>query len=231
MRVRAALFDKDGTLLSFQKTWGPWVGAVIDELSVGDPELVRQMAGAWKYDTKQQVISPDSIVVSGTVAEVAGAILPLTRGHNLDSLLRFLDDTGALAPAVEQVPLTAFLDQLAAMGVAVGIATNDSESTARAQLAILGQEARFGFIAGYDSGHGGKPGPGMCLAFAAHLGLDPADVVMVGDSVHDMVAGRAAGMQTVAVLSGVAKKPELTPHADVVLPDIGHLAQWLESAG
>ena len=49
---------------------------------------------------------------------------------------------------------------------------------------------------------------------------------MVGDSTHDLIAGRAAGMQTVGVLTGMAEA-ELAPLADAVLPDIGHLPDWL----
>jgi phosphoglycolate phosphatase len=52
---------------------------------------------------------------------------------------------------------------------------------------------------------------------------------MVGDSRHDLAAGRAAGMHTVAVLTGPARDEDLRPFADVVLPDIGHLPEWLAS--
>lgn len=51
---------------------------------------------------------------------------------------------------------------------------------------------------------------------------------MVGDSTHDLIAGRAAGMVTVAVLTGMADAATLSPHADVVLPHIGHLPEWLD---
>ncbi|MFD2856539.1 HAD family hydrolase [Seohaeicola zhoushanensis] len=51
---------------------------------------------------------------------------------------------------------------------------------------------------------------------------------MVGDSTHDLFAGRTAGMHTVGVLTGVAGHEDLAPHADVVLPDIGHLPAWLD---
>ncbi|MGB5558750.1 MAG: HAD hydrolase-like protein, partial [Paracoccaceae bacterium] len=44
-------------------------------------------------------------------------------------------------------------------------------------------------------------------------------------------AGRGAGMQTVAVLTGVASADDLRGHADVVLPDIGHLAGWVSERG
>jgi phosphoglycolate phosphatase len=67
------------------------------------------------------------------------------------------------------------------------------------------------------------------LAFAAQTGLDPARIAMIGDSTHDLDAGRAAGMVTVAVLTGPASAESLAPHADVVLPDIGHLPAWLDA--
>ena len=53
------------------------------------------------------------------------------------------------------------------------------------------------------------------------------DCVMVGDSTHDLIAGRSAGMLTVGVLTGLAKHEELTNLADVVLPDISHLVAWM----
>jgi phosphoglycolate phosphatase len=68
----------------------------------------------------------------------------------------------------------------------------------------------------------------MCLAFARQLRLDPTRVVMVGDSLHDLNAGRAAGMRTVAVLTGVAGRAELHEHADIVLTNIGGLEAWLD---
>jgi len=51
---------------------------------------------------------------------------------------------------------------------------------------------------------------------------------MVGDSTHDMAAGRAAGFTCVAVLTGVADAVDLAPHADAVLPDIAALGAWLD---
>ena len=50
---------------------------------------------------------------------------------------------------------------------------------------------------------------------------------MIGDSTHDLDSGRAAGMATVGVLTGLATRADLAPHADVVLADIGALPAWL----
>jgi hypothetical protein len=55
----------------------------------------------------------------------------------------------------------------------------------------------------------------------------PETVLMVGDSLHDLKAGRAAGMRTAGVLTGIAAAEDLAPFADVVLPDIGLCPRWL----
>lgn len=227
MRAQAVLFDKDGTLLDFQRTWGPWATFVVDELAAGDAALAEDMAAAWGLERASQRIRPDSVVIAGTVEQVADAIVAFRPDMTLARMIAYLNRIGAQVEGVPVVPLAPFLDELGALGVVFGIATNDSESVARAQLGALGVGHRFDFIAGYDSGYGGKPAPDMCLAFAEHVGVAPGDVVMVGDSLHDLTAGRAAGMQTAAVLTGVAAADVLAPLADVVLPNISQLADWL----
>ncbi len=227
MRAKAVLFDKDGTLFDFQRTWAPWTGQIITQLADGDADLSAALTQAWGYDPDAGHLRPDSIVIAGEVWQLAEAVAHLLPALGQDGVLEFLLDTSADAPGVEVLPLVAYLTGLAEMGLMLGVATNDSESVARAQLGRLGAVPMFDFIAGYDSGHGGKPAPGMCLAFAKAMNLPPEDVVMVGDSVHDLEAGRAAGMQTIAVLTGVADANTLTPYADAVFNDIGQIPDWL----
>ncbi len=95
--------------------------------------------------------------------------------------------------------------------------------SARRQIEALGLTPFVDFVAGYDSGHGGKPEPGMVLAFAESLGVSPSRIAVVGDSLHDLAAARAAGAAAVAVLSGPASRADLEPHADVIVADIGDL--------
>jgi len=83
---------------------------------------------------------------------------------------------------------------------------------------------------GADSGFGGKPAPGQLLQFLSVTGLAAQDCLMVGDSLHDLDAGRAAGMKTVGVLTGPATRDVLTPAADIVLPSIGELPEWIASS-
>ena len=67
----------------------------------------------------------------------------------------------------------------------------------------------------------------MVLAFAECLGTPASRIVVVGDSLHDLSAARAAGAVGVAVLSGPAERAALEPHADHVIAHIGDLPEFL----
>ena len=140
-----------------------------------------------------------------------------------------MNAAAAAVTQIEAVPLQSYFTQLRGLGLSLGIATNDAEAPARAHLGRAGIIDQFDFIAGYDSGHGGKPAPGQLHAFCAQTGLDVAHCLMVGDSTHDLHAGQAAGMRTIGVLTGPAPHEELAPFADAVLPDIGGIPDWLKS--
>ena len=227
--ISAILFDKDGTLFDFDATWGAWARGVTFDLAGGDAAGAARLARVIGYDLAAGRFERHSPVIAGTVAEVAELIAPHLPGRDVATLVQELDAAACRAPQVAAVNLDRCLGGLRAAGLRLGVATNDSESSARAQLEREGVCGFFDFIAGYDSGFGGKPAPGQLLAFAAHLGVDPARVAMVGDSLHDMAAARAAGMRAVAVLTGPAVAETLAPAADVVLPTIDGLAGWLSA--
>jgi phosphoglycolate phosphatase len=225
--ISGILFDKDGTLFDFQASWGVWAQGVLDELASGDEVLADRLASAMRFDRVRGRFHPDSVAIAGTGHEIAVLLAPYLpdRPGGLDALEASIADQAARAPMVEAVPLRPLLSALGSAGFRLGVATNDYEAVARAHLAR--ELSLFDFVAGADSGHGAKPEPGMMLAFAARFGLAPRQVLMVGDSRHDLVAGRAAGMATLAVLTGVADAEELSPFADAVCPDIGHLPRLL----
>ncbi len=228
MTIKGILFDKDGTLFAFGATWNAWAGRVLSVLSKGDPACERALARVIHFDLEQGSFLPSSPVIAGTNREVAALLCSVLRDRRLDDIENYLALSAVEAPVVPAVPLTQLLTDLAGRGLHLGVMTNDSEVSARAQLEGAGILEQFSFIAGADSGHGAKPDPAPLTAFATAHGLQPAEVVMVGDSTHDLVAGRAAGMATVAVLTGMAGPEVLSPHADQVMPDVGGLPAWLD---
>lgn len=230
LRVDAVLFDKDGTLFDFATTWEAWAKAFLIRLS-SNPDHAADMGRAIGFDFDQCQFDKSSVVIAGRPDEVAADLLPHLKRHTLDSLVRVLNEEAAEAPQAEAVPLIPLLNTLRGLELKLGVATNDAEMPARVHLDKAGVLDHFDFVAGFDSGFGGKPQPGQLLGFAKAMGVDPKRIAMVGDSTHDLIAGRAAGMQTVAVLTGLADYGVLSPHADIVFPDIGSLPDWVQEIG
>lgn len=231
MQVTAILFDKDGTLFDFHATWSVWVGRAIVELAQGDAGLERAIAEATHYDVAAQKVRLSSPVIACTNRQVSEGIAAVLPGRSVEEIEAFLKQSATEVPQVPVVALRPCLLELSARGLALGVMTNDTEYCAHAHLNKAGITDVFQFIAGFDSGFGAKPDPDPLLAFAKAVEVSAETVVMVGDSAHDLVAGRAAGMQTIGVLTGVARAPDLAPYADVILPDIGHISAWLGESG
>jgi phosphoglycolate phosphatase len=226
--VRGIVFDKDGTLFDFRTTWEAWAAAFLVRAAGGDRVRAARIGADIGFDLLAQQFAPDSVVIAGTPGDIADALAVHFPGQTHQSLLNLLNEEAAAAPQAEAVPLIPYLEGLRGRGLRLGVATNDAEAPALAHLEAAGIVAHFDFIAGFDSGHGGKPAPGQLLGFCAATGLAPQEVVMVGDSLHDLRAGRAAGMRTLAVLTGLASAADLAPLADAVIADIGHIPAWLD---
>lgn len=226
--IDGVIFDKDGTLFDFRASWGAWAARLVEALAGETGLSATTLGAAIGFDPAARRFAPDSIVIAGTPTDIARDLAALLPGVSPEALEDRLNRMAEGAPMLPAVDLVAVLGALRGRGLRIGLATNDNEEAARAHLAAHGITDLFDYVAGYDSGHGPKPGPGMCAAFARQHGLDPARVVMVGDSRHDLEAGRRAGMRAVAVLTGIAGAEELAPHADAVLPDIAHLGAWID---
>ena len=225
--IKGIIFDKDGTLFDFNATWGAWARGVLEGETAHRPDTLIPLAAALGYDLDTGLFEKGSVVIASTVHEIAAVAMPIVGETDADAMIVRFNAAAIDAPQVEAAPLAGFIARLKSAGFKIGVATNDAYAPARAHLEKSEIEHLFDFIAGSDSGFGGKPAPGQLLAFCDVTGLTPNDCIMVGDSTHDLHAGRAAGMVCVAVLTGVADRDELAPHADVVLDTIADLPRWL----
>ncbi|MEO0369872.1 MAG: HAD family hydrolase [Pseudomonadota bacterium] len=227
MKVDGLIFDKDGTLFDYHATWSVALGDLMANLAGGDDGLRQRMADEMDFDLAAGRFRPTSPIIACTNREAAEVLARALPHWDVDALEMHLEDFAMNAPLAPAVPLTPLLDQFRQMNLKLAVMTNDSERGARGNLRQAGVHDDFDMIVGFDSGHGAKPMPDPLLAIAAAIGVRPARCAMVGDSTHDLIAGRAAGMPTVAVLTGVAEAEDLRPYADVVLGDIGEIPAWL----
>lgn len=94
------------------------------------------------------------------------------------------------------------LARIASTGCRLGLVTSKMEAYARRGLRLCDLERFFEVGVFHDDTERHKPDPAPLLLAASRAGIPPARTIYIGDSVHDVAAGRAAGMGTVAVLWG-----------------------------
>lgn len=218
------LFDKDGTLLDYHETWMPANRAVADLLADGDRDLARRLLALGGVDPRTGRVASGSPLAAGDLGDIAEAWAALIP----DAAARLAELDRAFTASMTPTPvcdLRALFDRLTARGLALGVATADSARGLARSLSPFGILERCVFAAGYDSGHGRKPGPGMVHAFCAAADLEPARVWVIGDSPHDLAMARAAGAVAVGVLTGTSSESELrAAGADAILSSIADLA-------
>jgi len=109
---------------------------------------------------------------------------------------------------------------LRSRGHEIAIVTSKSEYLALRALALVGLARHMDTVVGCDATTRHKPDPEPVRLALQRLGRTPEEAVFVGDSVHDLLAGNAAGVRTFAALWGAFKRPDLEP---------GSPSAWLES--
>lgn len=230
--IRGLLFDKDGTLLDFHATWAPILERLTAELAAGDAVLAKRLLEHGGRDPLSGRYRAGSLLAQGNTVEIAQAWQPMLPDYPAEQLVERMDRAFAedgVAASTPVLDLAAFFARLKARGLKVGVATSDNERAARAILERFEALHLLDFVAGYDSGHGPKPTPGMVRGFCAATGLAAAEVAMVGDNRHDMEMGRTAGCGAcVGVLTGTSATADLAPLATVVLDSIAALEAWLD---
>jgi len=114
------------------------------------------------------------------------------------------------------------LDMIGAIrraGITMGLVTSKTRVGAQRGLRLVGLDADMAVVVGADDVQRHKPDPAPVLHAAEALGVPVRESIFVGDSRHDMLAGRAAGTATGGVLWGPFDRAHLEPTA----PD-----HWLE---
>ena len=229
--IDLVVFDKDGTIIEFGSMWSGWAVALVEGLvkATGRPIAAPLYA----------MLGVDP--VTGTVRAGGGlAATPMARLRDrtrevliangmtaTDAELALEAAWHAPDPVASARPVTdlgALFDRLRAGGCRIAVATTDDRDPTERALAALRVDDRIDATVCADDGITVKPAPDMVLYLCATLGVEPARTVVVGDTAADLQMGRAAGAGLiVAVLTGVGRRADLAPLADVVIASVEEL--------
>lgn len=187
--ARAVLFDLDGTLIDS----APDLGAAADQMRTarGLPSLpmalYRPMAGAGARGMLGVAFGVD----------LESPEFPALRDEFLAAYeQRMLLDTKIF----DGVP--ALIDALTARGVLWGVVTNKAARFTDPLTRAMSMFGTAGAIISGDTTPHAKPHPEPLLEASRRLGVSPDACIYVGDDERDILAGRAAGMLTVAATYG-----------------------------
>lgn len=189
LSVRAVLFDLDGTLVDSAPDLA---GAANDmRLSRGLPAL--------PYVAFRPLVGSGARGMMGAAFDVAPGELGFA-----DLRDEFLDRYEQRMTQESRVfaDIWASLAELDAMGCPWGIVTNKAMRFSDPLVRALQLYARASVLIAGDTTPHAKPHPAPLIEAARRIGVEPRDCAYVGDDLRDVLAGRAAGMTTVAVRWG-----------------------------
>jgi HAD superfamily hydrolase (TIGR01509 family) len=207
----AMIFDLDGTLVDTVETRiAAWLRTFDEQGIAADREQVAALIGS------------DGRRVARVVAEAAGVILDAERAEAIDR--RSGEIYGELN--TDPRPLPGAIELLGALderGLAWAIATSSRREQVGVSVDALKLERRPAIVDGSQV-ENAKPAPDLLLAAAKKLGVEPARCWYLGDSIWDVQAARAAGMQAIAVTSGSATAGDLeAAGAQLIVDDLNEL--------
>jgi len=229
-KIKAVLFDKDGTLLDFDATWTPAYRSTALYAAAGNQTRADVFLSRTGMDLASGASAAGSLLAAGNSAEIAEAWIGLGADFEHAPLTAELDRVfvSRMHDAATLPGIAEAVEVLHGNGYTLGVASSDSEAAIRAFLAGSGLGARMAFVTGYDSGFGPKPEPGMVRAFADVTGLPPSEICVIGDNTHDLEMAEAAGAGLrVGVLTGTSGRADLEPLAHVVLESVADLPGYL----
>jgi phosphoglycolate phosphatase len=225
--IKGILFDKDGTLIDFDRTWFGVADLMALKAANGSRSRADHLLIEAGYDFGARRFKADSVFAAGTNADLIALWYPgqspSERQSTIEEYDRFVGENASAKPyGLPGVRDT--IEKLHRQGYRMGVATNDSTRGAEQTLAALGMSQLFDAAYGYDAVANPKPAPDTVRAFCDLTGYKPAEVAMVGDNRHDMEMARAAGVGlAIGVLSGNGTRETLSPLADILIGSVADL--------
>jgi phosphoglycolate phosphatase len=229
--IELVVFDKDGTLISFEAMWGGWARELGARLEIATRRPVAgDVFAAIGYDPVADVVQPGGPLAIATMSGIEERVAAVLRRWcpSVSAARRILADAwfepDPVDLAVPLADLPGLFGALRSAGRRIAVATTDDRRPTEATLAGLGlSDLVESILCGDDPGPI-KPDPAALRRIADDLGVPIGSAAMVGDTPADLRMARDAGAgRVIGVASGVTARDGLEPHADLVLDDVGGL--------
>lgn len=200
--VSGVILDLDGTLLNTD-------AIVNDVLKV----FLVKYGKVWDGRGAQKVVGMPPYEAAAVI--VQDYELPLTTEEFISDINPLFSDRWCNVKALPGA--NRLIKHLKSHGVPMALASNSARSSVDTKLSShQGWKESFSVIIGGDEVKMGKPSPEIFLEAAKRLNFDASECLVIEDSLPGVTAGKAAGMEVVAVPS-IPKQSHLYSSADEVI--------------
>lgn len=196
-RVRAAIFDLDGTLVDSLEDLTDSVNHALALHGLGghSPDAVRRMVGEGQVKLIERALPADR-------QDLRDQVLAEFRQH-------YVED-----PVKKSRPYPGIVELLVMLrerGLRMSVLSNKPDAPTRKIVEQLFPKGTFEIVHGERVGVPRKPDPTSALELATRMKLAPSECAFVGDTAIDMKTSVNAGMYGIGVLWGFRGRDEIEP--------------------
>jgi HAD superfamily hydrolase (TIGR01509 family) len=214
LKAKGILFDLDGTIVDSTEAYLEAANQAFYAIGKNPPEKQK----ALEIPKRLEQNLPITDIVTGSIADFLV--------HYLKTFYSVTQEKIKPLPNVEKT--LAALTKNSKLALITMRSTPKTEVTA--ELKHFNLAKYFTYIVTSQDTHKPKPSPEALIKTVEALDVKLCDCIIVGDSVIDIQAGKAAGTQTVAVLSGLYSCDELAlEQPDLILSDVNQLPRHVDS--
>lgn len=215
---RAVIFDLDGTLADTVEDIAAALNATLAEMGLPPHpvEAVRLMVGGGLAKLMQRALEAHGVAQDEQgLAKATDRLFELYAEHPVERSVLYEGAADVLRA-------------LKANGILCGLCTNKPHAIALEVIKGLGIADAFAAVQGGDAGFPKKPHPAGLRHLLSVLAASPADAAMLGDSLADVEAARAAELGAVLLVAyGYSNLPASELGADMVIKHLCELPQSL----
>ena len=244
MKIKAIVFDKDGTVVDFEKLWIPVTRAAAYAAAkeYGLPSELTE-----EYLSKLGIVDENTVDIKGAVprgahTEIVGyfaeklakiGVFPNKDELAYEVLIKYDREAkrkyGRIEPTCENAKEV--LSSLRARGITLALITADNKAGALLCLEELGIDGLFDHVIGFDGVSPTKPDPYSLNEFMREFSLSADEVVMVGDTETDILFAKNAGVYSLGVGRTEENRNLLrAAGADECFHDISYIPEWIDKA-
>ncbi len=238
MKIKAIIFDKDGTLLDFDSFWVTVSAYAVREIltkvqtvSISEEEILSALG---VHDNSADI---NGVLCYGTYSQMGREIYRvlkkygcgISEGETVKLTVKAFHsnaDKGIVKPTGDNLP--DILRKLKGLGIRLAVVTTDDPFVTDKCLETLRINSFFDAVYTDNGNFPPKPDPFCVDDFCDKTGIGRSEIVMVGDTLTDARFAENSGIRFIGISKNENNKKYLERVTDTVISDIAQVFEILE---